>query len=153
MNVSNSRFTPEDYIKCLSDYKPKMLFVVPSLLTFLASHPKVKKEHLSSVTNIMIGAAPVTESTISKFLTKCEKSRDDIVIQQGFGMTESSPVMLLKPYNFPKTKVVSAGQIVPGTECKVVSLITGENLRSNMTGELMCRGPQVIYLNRNNDTF
>ena len=59
-------------------------------------------------------------------------------------MSESSPVTLLTPYRFPASKTTSAGQIVPGTECRIVSIATGENVGPNVTGELWCRGPQVI---------
>lgn len=78
-----SRFTPEDYIKCLLEYKPTTLFVVPSLLTFLATHPLVKKEYIQSVETIMIGAAPITDSMLEKFLLKCEKTKDEIKLLQG----------------------------------------------------------------------
>lgn len=77
------RFTPDDYIKCLIEYQPETLFVVPSLLAFLATHPSVKKEHLQSVTTIMVGAAPTTDSMLEKFLLKCEKTKDDIKLLQG----------------------------------------------------------------------
>lgn len=78
-----SRFTPEDYIKCLVKYKPVTLFVVPSLLAFLATHPLVKKEHIESVETIMVGAAPTTDSMVEKFLLKCEKTKDEIRLLQG----------------------------------------------------------------------
>lgn len=78
-----SRFTPEDYIKCLLEYNPTTLFVVPSLLAFLATHPLVKKEYLQSVETIMVGAAPITDSMLEKFLLKCEKTKDEIKLLQG----------------------------------------------------------------------
>lgn len=79
----SSRFTPEDYIKCLVEYQPATLFVVPSLLAFLATHPAVKKEHLQSVQTIMVGAAPTTDAMLEKFLLKCEKTKDEIRLLQG----------------------------------------------------------------------
>lgn len=78
--VSLPKFTPEDYIKALIEHKPYFLFVVPSLLLFLASHPAVKKEHLASVRSITSGAAPATEGLIQKFQ---EKAGRDVLIRQG----------------------------------------------------------------------
>lgn len=79
--ISIPKFTPEDYIKALVQYKPNYLFVVPSLLLFLASHPAVTKEHLASVKSVTSGAAPATEGLIQKFRQKL--GRDDVTIRQG----------------------------------------------------------------------
>ncbi|XP_030036697.2 probable 4-coumarate--CoA ligase 1 [Manduca sexta] len=149
--VTMPKFTPDDYIKCLVEYKPTILFVVPSLLAFLATHPFVKKNHLESVETIMVGAAPTTDSMLEKFLLKCEKTKDEIKLLQGYGMTESSPVTLLTPYNYPYGKVGSVGQLVPSTQARVVSLTTGEMLGPHKSGELWLRGPQVMKGYWNNE--
>lgn len=62
-------------------FQPSYLFVVPSLMLFLASHPAVKPEHLSSVKEVTSGAAPATKSLIDKFREKV--GRNDIAIRQG----------------------------------------------------------------------
>ncbi|XP_068630153.1 probable 4-coumarate--CoA ligase 1 [Battus philenor] len=142
--VSMPKFTPEDYIKCLVEYKPTTLFVVPSLLAFLATHPSVKKEHLQSVETIMVGAAPTTDSMLEKFLLKCEKTKDEIKLLQGYGMTESAPVTLMTPYIYPYNKVGSVGQLIPSTQARIVSLTSMESLGPHKSGELYLRGPQVM---------
>ncbi|PZC84970.1 probable 4-coumarate--CoA ligase 1 [Helicoverpa zea] len=149
--VTMPRFTPDDYIKCLVEYQPTTLFVVPSLLAFLATHPSVKKEHLQWVETIMVGAAPTTDSMLEKFLLKCEKTKDQIKLLQGYGMTESSPVTLMTPYSYPYSKVGSVGQLVPSTQARVVSLTTGEMLGPHKSGELWLRGPQVMKGYWNNE--
>ncbi|CAK1543171.1 unnamed protein product [Leptosia nina] len=149
--VSLPKFTPDDYIKCLIEYQPSTLFVVPSLLTFLATHPSVKKEYLQSVDSIMVGAAPTTESMLEKFLLKVEKTKDQIKLLQGYGMTESSPVTLLTPYIYPYEKIGSIGQLVPSTQARVISLTTGESLGPHESGELLLRGPQVMKGYWNNE--
>lgn len=60
--------------------QPTVLFVVPSLLLFLASHPAVTKEHLSYIDKVVCGAAPATKHLIDKFEAKLER---DINIRQG----------------------------------------------------------------------
>lgn len=64
----------------------------------------------------------------------------------GYGMTESSPVTLMTPYIYPYGKVGSVGQLVPSTQARVISLTTGEALGPHQSGELLLRGPQVIFL-------
>jgi acyl-CoA synthetase (AMP-forming)/AMP-acid ligase II len=60
--------------------QPTVLFVVPSLLLFLASHPTVRKEHLSSIEKVICGAAPATKNLIDKFKAKVDR---DIHFIQG----------------------------------------------------------------------
>ncbi|XP_050344115.1 probable 4-coumarate--CoA ligase 1 [Nymphalis io] len=149
--VSIPKFTPDDYIKCLVEYQPTTLFVVPSLLAFLATHPMVKKEHLQSVETIMVGAAPTTDSMLEKFLLKCEKTKDQIKLLQGYGMTESSPVTLMTPYSYPYNKIGSVGQLVLSTQARVLSLTSGEALGPHQSGELCLRGPQIMKGYWNNE--
>lgn len=80
--ITLPRFTPEDYIKALLEHQPTDLFVVPSLLLFLASHPAVTKDHLKSIISVISGAAPATEGLLQKFREKV--GRRDLLIRQGF---------------------------------------------------------------------
>jgi 4-coumarate--CoA ligase len=146
------KFTPEAYIKCLVKYRPRGLYLVPSLLLFLATHPSVTKDHLASIVHITVGAAPASVQVIEKFKAKAES---DVFIAQGYGMTESSPVTLYSPLVAPNTKVASTGQLYPSTEARIVSLTDGTNLGAMQNGELFLRGPQVMkgYLNNEQATI
>lgn len=150
--ISIPRFTPEDYIKALVTYKPTYLFVVPSLLLFLASHPQITKEHLSSVEEITSGAAPLTEGLLQKFRLKIDNP--EVIIRQGYGMTETSPVTFIMPKLTPPSKIGTIGILYPDTEAKVVSLTDGQTLGPYKTGELLVKGPQIMmgYLNNEKAT-
>lgn len=74
-------------------FQPSYLFVVPSLMLFLASHPAVKAEHLSSVKEVTSGAAPATKSLIDKFREKV--GRNDIAIRQGTASKRTTLLMCL----------------------------------------------------------
>ena len=69
-------------------------------------------------------------------------------------MTEASPLTHFTPMNLEKIDRGTSGQCVSNTECKVVDVLTGEELGPNCEGELLIRGPQVMqgYLNRPEDT-
>lgn len=58
-------------------------------------------------------------------------------------MTESAPVSLYTRVSLPENKTGSTGQLVRGTEARVVSLTDGNDLGSHKSGELLIRGPQV----------
>ncbi|XP_045478743.1 probable 4-coumarate--CoA ligase 1 [Harmonia axyridis] len=149
--VTLPRFAPEDYIKCLVTYKPRLLFVVPSLVTFLTENSNVRKEHLASVENIESGAAPLSDGLLQRFK---QKFGEHIQVRQGYGMTESSPVTLLNPKIPLPTKHSSIGVLVPDTFGRVVDLATGDTLGPNKPGELQVKGPQIMmgYLNNEKAT-
>ncbi|KAK9876551.1 hypothetical protein WA026_013926 [Henosepilachna vigintioctopunctata] len=120
--VTMPRFSPEDYIQALITYKPKMLFVVPSLMTFLTDNSN-------------------SYSLAERFK---RKFGDQINVRQGYGMTETSPVTHLSHQVAPPTKHNTIGVPIPNTTARVVDLITGESLGPNKSGELQVKGPQVM---------
>lgn len=141
--ITLPKFTPEMYLEAVIKYRPTVLFVVPSLLMFLATHPAVKSEHLSSIKEVTCGAAPASKALLDKFRDKIGRG-DNIDIRQGYGMTETSPCTLLSPHNMPASKVGSCGQLVKGTKAQIVSLTTGESLGPQQSGELWVKGPQIM---------
>lgn len=73
---------------------------------------------------------------------------------QGYGLTETSPAVLL---NMPgNTKYASVGQPASATRCKIVAIndSTGFGLPANRSGELWVKGPQNMlgYLNNQKAT-
>jgi long-chain acyl-CoA synthetase len=60
---------------------------------------------------------------------------------QGYGLTETSPVVTLNPFHRPKMN--SIGVPVPGTDVRLVD-DRGEDVAAGQPGELLVRGPQVM---------
>lgn len=110
-------------------------------MLFLATHPKVTPDHLSSVDSILVGAAAASLQLQEKFRQKCGR---DVDIAQGYGMTESSPVTLCTTYKYDQSKVGTCGKLYPNTQAKIVSLTDGSNQGPHQTGELYVRGPQIM---------
>jgi len=72
------------------------------------------------------------------------------VIVEGFGMTESTPVTHINPFNGQR-KIGSVGVPISDTECRIVDLGDGvTEVPVGETGELLVKGPQVMkgYWNR-----
>uniref|UniRef100_A0A0P4W564 Luciferin 4-monooxygenase n=2 Tax=Scylla olivacea TaxID=85551 RepID=A0A0P4W564_SCYOL len=131
---------PELYVKTLEKYKITYLHTVPPILDFLANSDLVKPEHLNPTHTVLCGAAPIGPTLISELL---KKFGDGIYFQEGFGMTETSPVTHVTP----RTKFVlgSTGVAIPNTLTKIVDLTTGKTLPPNGgEGELCVKGPQVM---------
>jgi 4-coumarate--CoA ligase len=113
---------------------------VPPLVSFLATHPKVSPQLLSSVHSVTGGAAPFGPALIERFMQKA--SPHVIKFREGFGMTESSPVSHVQPEE--NAILGGCGVPVPNTIAKIVHLDTGKALPAGEEGELCVSGPQVM---------
>lgn len=73
------------------------------------------------------------------------------VISEGYGMTESSPVITINPKDL--TRVGTVGIPVPSTEV-IIADDDGNEMPLGESGEIRCRGPQVMkgYYNRPEET-
>jgi long-chain acyl-CoA synthetase len=72
-------------------------------------------------------------------------------IYQGYGLTETSPVATLNPFNRPKREAI--GVPIPGTDVRFVDG-EGRDVAEGEVGELWVKGPQVMqgYWQRPEDT-
>jgi long-chain acyl-CoA synthetase len=72
-------------------------------------------------------------------------------IYQGYGLTETSPVVTLVPFH--RTKLASIGVPIPGTDVRLVD-DSGNDVAAGQPGELLVRGPQVMrgYWQRPDET-
>ena len=72
-------------------------------------------------------------------------------IYQGYGLTETSPVATLNPFNRPKREAI--GVPVPGTDVRIVD-DDGRDVAAGEPGELWVKGPQVMkgYWQRPDET-
>ena len=142
--VTMPRFELETFLRVLQDHRVARAYVAPPIVVALAKHPMVDKFDLSSVTTVFSGAAPLDEA-----LAEACGRRLNCKVNQGYGMTEASPVTHAVRDNIEWNKVGSIGPVIPGTECKVVDITTGTTLGPGSDGEIWIRGPQVMkgYLN------
>lgn len=142
--VSMPRFDLEQFLSIIEKYKVTFAPLAPPIVLALAKHPLVEKFDLSSLRLIISGAAPLGAD-----VEKACADRLGCFVTQGYGMTESSPVLHFRPMPEGKEKLASIGQIVPNTEVMVTDVSTREPLGPNQEGEIWARGPQVMkgYLN------
>jgi acyl-CoA synthetase (AMP-forming)/AMP-acid ligase II len=145
--VTLPRFEPESFLKALQDHRVALLHTVPPVLQFLALHPLIDGHDLSSLERIICGAAPLggAMERLAADRLKCE-------VAQGFGMTESSGVVAT---SYPaRGRPGASGQLLPGTEARVVDPETGIDAERGSWGEIWFRGPQAFkgYLNRPDET-
>ncbi len=137
-------FKPEQFLGLIEQHQITTAFLVPPIILFLAEHPLVSNYDLSSLQYIMSGAAPIGGAQLQA-VTK----RIKCTVHQGYGLTETSPVVIKEPDLLTSTKPGTVGVLMPNTEAMIIDTETGQPLGFNQTGELLLRGPQVMmgYLN------
>ena len=144
--VTMSRFEPELFLSCIEKHKVNVGHLVPPLILFLAKHPLVDNYKLSSLDQIMSGAAPLGGEVV-----KAAKERIGCrIVRQGYGLTETSPVTHIMPEFYSMSKPDSIGHPLRSMLAKIVDSVSGESLPAGQEGELWLTGPNIMkgYLNR-----
>jgi long-chain acyl-CoA synthetase len=136
--AGNPPFT--EVLKAVEKHKVTVLTAVPTIYSAFVNHPLIRKFDLSSVSGCGSGAAPLPVEVIKQF-----EEITGAVIFEGYGMTETSPVITLNPTNTEQRKVGSVGLPFPNTDIKIVDLETGlQELPDGEDGEIAASGPQIM---------
>ncbi|MGZ4548606.1 MAG: AMP-binding protein [Blastococcus sp.] len=154
--VTMPRFDLTEFLRTIQDNQCTWAFVAPPILLALAKHPVVDEFDLSSLRVVDSGAAPLSEDLALAAQERLRKGAGRVVVMQGYGMTELSPVSHTSPAPgceppghpdvVPKGTV---GYALPNTECRLLNTETGPEVGVHEQGEMCVRGPQVMkgYLN------
>jgi fatty-acyl-CoA synthase len=120
-----------------------VFFGVPAIYQFMAQHPSFATTDLSRLLNGGVGGAPMPVP-----LLKVWEARG-VALQQGYGMTETSPSVLVLDRQDAARKAGSAGKQVLHTEVRIVRP-DGSDAAVGELGELWVKGPNVTpgYWNR-----
>lgn len=105
-------------------------------MIMLAKRSETSKYDLSSVKEVLCGAAPLSrdlESRVSK--------KFNVRITQGWGMTETTCAATGVPY-YENHRTGSVGVLMPNTQAKLIT-DDGKLASIGESGELYVRGPQI----------
>jgi len=137
--VTMPRFDLEQFLRLIQEQRITRAFLVPPIVLALAKHPVVAGFDTSSLISINSGAAPLDGS-----VEEACADRVGCFVAQGYGLTETSPVVSSTPVDPAIRRAGSAGLLIPNTECKVMDPSSGLELDADQQGELWVRGPQVM---------
>ena len=104
----------------------------------LARHPLVDDYDLSSLRFVTSGAAPLDAD-----LQGAAERRIGCRVQQGYGLTEASPVTH-HAHQDDENVHGTIGTLLPSTEARLVDAETGLDADVGRPGEIWVRGPQVM---------
>ncbi len=140
---------PPDLLAATRKYRPTVCSMVPTMYVGMLQHPDLKKTDMSCYKVLSSGGSSLPVEVLKKF-----KELTGADINEGFGMTETSPQTHLNPFG-GLHKAGSIGLPYPDTDVKIVDLATGEkSMPAGEEGEMLFRGPQVTrgYLNKPEET-
>ncbi|KAI8432391.1 hypothetical protein MSG28_004791 [Choristoneura fumiferana] len=143
--VTLAKFQPEPFLTALEKYKTNIIFVAPPIVLLMASHPASTPATFQYLETIINGAAPLAASDAERLFDKAKRTFD---FRQGYGLTETSPVVSLTPKGLDNYACV--GVALPSTDLKIVDKDLN-TLGPNEKGELLIRGPQVMKGYKDND--
>lgn len=148
-NVLVPKPQPEPLLEAISKFKVSFAPLVPTMYIGMLDHPDMAHTDLTSVKGCFSGSAPLPLEVINNFQEKTGS-----IIVEGFGLTESTPVTHVNPFNGVR-KQGSIGVPIPDTECKIVDLNDKtREVALGEPGELLIRGPQIMkgYLKKPDET-
>ena len=138
-------FDPGLALELISDPKRgiNQFFGVPSIYQFMAQHPAFADSDFSRLVIGGVGGAPMPVP-----LLKVWEERG-VALQQGYGMTETSPAVLTLDREDAARKAGSSGKPVLHTEVRIVRP-DGTDAEVGELGELWVKGPNITpgYWNR-----
>jgi long-chain acyl-CoA synthetase len=133
------RFEVHMALKELDKEKPSFFPGVPRLFVALNEAPETTKYDLKSVKACISGAAPLPRAVAEKF----HQVTGGASLVEGYGLTETSPVTHVNPFNEPKHGTI--GLPIPDTDCRIVSLEDPDSdVPVGERGELCIKGSQVM---------
>jgi len=145
------KFDPDLFCQAIERYRVTAGFIVPPILLVLVHHPATNKYDLRSLKLLTSGAAPLSAGVVDLVVKKLKSVGATVAVNQGYGLTETSPATHLLPEKDCRRKIGSIGILLPNLEARLVA--NDENNIADAAqgepGELWVRGPTVMkgYLN------
>ncbi|KAK5703299.1 putative NRPS-like protein biosynthetic cluster [Elasticomyces elasticus] len=132
------KFTFDGFLGHIQRFKITALQLVPPILVMMAKRPETAKYDLSSVEHVLSGAAPLSTDLQNEIM-----ARFNLVVSQGFGMSETTCTAFTSP-RMSKDLTGSIGYLLPNTEARLVDEYGAEIHGEDKPGELYLRGPQIM---------
>lgn len=131
-----ARFSPVAALNAIREHKVSLMFGVPSMYAAIARLKDAKPEDFSTIYAMISGGEPLPSALRDAFM-----KRFNVHVFEGYGLTETSPVISLNvPQNFREGSV---GRAVPGAQFKFTDE-AGKALGAEEIGEIWVKGPMVM---------
>ncbi|MED1202454.1 fatty acid--CoA ligase family protein [Heyndrickxia acidicola] len=131
------RFSPKEIFRVSKKYQATVFAGVPTMYNFLYQYPEGDPKDFSTFRLCISGGASMPVALLKNFETKF-----NVLISEGYGLSEASPVTAFNPLDRPR-KPGSIGTSIMNVKNKVVNEL-GEEVPIGQVGELVVQGPNVM---------
>ncbi len=141
---------PRDFKKFVNEFKKNKITIFSGVNTLFnaLNNDSVFKALDHSSLKVVIGGGMAVQTSVAETW----KEVTGVDLYEGYGMTESSPVVTTNPMNQPP-RLGSIGLPLPSTDVRIVD-DEGKIIAIGEVGELQVKGPQVMkgYYNKFKET-
>lgn len=131
------KFSPREIFDLVKEHQGSVFAGVPTMYNFLLQYPDGNPDDLKSLRLCISGGASLPVALLKNFEQKFK-----VVISEGYGLSEASPVTCFNPLDRPR-KPGSIGTSILRVENKILNEL-GEEVPVGEVGELVVRGPNVM---------
>jgi long-chain acyl-CoA synthetase len=138
-------FDAENVLRAIETHRVTESLLVPTMIQRLIEHPRLGDYDISSFTQILYGASPITESLLDRALAALPQAK----FVQCYGMTELSPLAATLPHEnllgeHRKTgRYRAAGRAIPAVEIDIRDEDDNPVPRRTV-GQILMRGPNLM---------
>ncbi|MCG3129702.1 MAG: Long-chain-fatty-acid--CoA ligase [Phycisphaerae bacterium] len=130
------RFHAVEVVKTIAAKGVTLMVAIPSMYAAILKLKSVSRETFKTVRIAMSGGEPLPEAVARGF-----EERFGVKLRQGYGLTETSPV--LSVCTLEATKDGTVGRPIPNVEVRIAGS-DGAALGAGADGEILVRGPGVM---------
>ena len=134
------RFEPKQVLKTIHRLRPTFFSAVPTMLRALLEASEAKTTDFSTLKICISGGDSLPLDLRTRF-----EEMTGVPVTEGYGLSESGPVVACGNPLENRDKVGSVGLPLPGTTIEVLSFDEARTtLPPGETGEICLRGPQIM---------
>ena len=131
------QFDPGLLLEDVQRYRVTLLACVPAMTVALAAHPAWDQADLSSLRSVLTGSTFVPRGAVEPWQQR------GVPIMQGYGSTETCPIVTTLPACSPSEMALTAGKPVLDHRVKIVDA-AGRDAAAGEPGEIWIRGRSVM---------
>lgn len=130
------RFSPVAAVRAVRERGITIMLAIPSMYRAILGTKSTRREDFANLTMAISGGEPLPDSVRAAF-----EERFGVTIREGYGLTETSPVLCMcTPGAY---KVGTVGRPIPNVQLRIVGA-SGEALAVGEDGEIHVKSPGVM---------
>jgi acyl-CoA synthetase (AMP-forming)/AMP-acid ligase II len=130
---------PKKILDAIQNHRITYLSGPPSIFQMISNIPHWERYDCSSLRAISMMGTVVPEQLMKEFAERYPHLQP----VQGYGATETSPLLTMTHLKDAPRKMASAGKAAPRVELKIIGQ-DGKEVEVGQIGEIIARGPQIM---------